>query len=618
MKLISKNDWIPNGNVVLEKNAEYSVKYDSNILVVAGPGAGKTEMLAQKAAYLFQTNTCKYPQRILAISFKTDAAANLKERVCERCGDEIKNRFSSMTYDAFAKRTLDRFRLSLPLELQPEKEYEINNINTIKEALFKVGCISRTNISKNQLNELLSHFLIKSNFPPKKNSIEEKLWTLLIKGFDGKRATLTFKMISQLVTYIFKVNPKLRKFLQLTYTYVFLDEFQDTTDLQYELIKICFKNSYVKITAVGDNKQRIMKWAGARETVFIDFINDFCACKKQLIMNHRSAPKLVMLQKQMYNALNEFNLTVEPSSKWNDNDGQIKLLETASEESEAEEIIKDINEKISMGILPNEICILCKQKVKEYSQTLIGKLHEKGIRARIEENYQSLLKEPIVELLIKFITVSLDRRRPKEWEVIRESSKNILGIGDFTNDINYYKFQDELIGTLNLVKEKINDNEILMRNIVKVIIDFLGESNICACYPEYKQIEYLRDILEKFEYYFTKELEQCAYDWEYALDSFCGKYSIPIMTIHKSKGLEYNAIYFIGLEDAAFWNFLKQSDEDRCTFFVALSRAKEYLMFTYCSNRKSFEYNSRQSRKNINEFFELLKNSNVVEIINKE
>ncbi|MFR4087038.1 MAG: UvrD-helicase domain-containing protein [Dysosmobacter sp.] len=90
-----------------------------HVLVVAGPGAGKTGLLAQKAAFLFQTDRCREPQKILAISFKTDAAQNLRERVEQRCGKDIRGRFVSMTYDAFAKSILDHFLYALPDELRP-------------------------------------------------------------------------------------------------------------------------------------------------------------------------------------------------------------------------------------------------------------------------------------------------------------------------------------------------------------------------------------------------------------------------------------------------------------------------------------------------------------------
>ena len=114
MKIIKHQDWLPSDNLKLESNALDVVKSLSNSLVMAGPGAGKTEMLAQRASYLLETNTCKYPRKILAISFKRDASFNLRERVEKRCGEDLAKRFDSFTFDSFAKQILDRFKKALP------------------------------------------------------------------------------------------------------------------------------------------------------------------------------------------------------------------------------------------------------------------------------------------------------------------------------------------------------------------------------------------------------------------------------------------------------------------------------------------------------------------------
>ena len=116
---ISKEDWYPASGFKLEVEAMNTVINDKNTLVVAGPGAGKTELLAQRACFLLQTNICKFPKKILAISFKKDAAENLKERVELRCGKELASRFESKTYDAFSKEIVDRFKNSLDESYRP-------------------------------------------------------------------------------------------------------------------------------------------------------------------------------------------------------------------------------------------------------------------------------------------------------------------------------------------------------------------------------------------------------------------------------------------------------------------------------------------------------------------
>ncbi|MCM1008358.1 MAG: ATP-dependent helicase [Ruminococcus flavefaciens] len=617
MKIISPGKWMPCDGIVLETNAEATVRKDSSTLVVAGPGAGKTELLAQKASYLFQTNKCRNPQKILAISFKNDAADNLKKRVMKRCGNEVRNRFVSLTYDAFSKDILDHFRFALPELIRPSASYLIEDKEVIDAAFKKAGFTNPYNLSPSRLNTYYNQVLASVTLPFSKNDLGEKVWKFLLKGFDKYNSSLSFKMICILSEYIIRTNPKIKKGLQLTYGHVFLDEFQDTTSLQYKLVKQCFLNSSSIMTAVGDNKQRIMLWAGALKTVFENFQKDFNASSQRLIMNHRSAPRLIELQKMMYLSLNESDSKVIFSNKWNPEDGAISLVIAENEMKEAQKVAADIFQKISMGISPNELCILCKQLPQKYTSQIILELEKYQIRARIENDYQDLIKEPIIEMLMALLRLSVDRKRPQDWEFILTISGELWGMGSSQEVDSYYKMQDKII-------EEINSLNILIKNVsskkdfhelLQHAIRFWGLCHLKAMIPKYNQGTYLTELLSKFQSFMWDELENVQFNWLLALENFEGLNSVPIMTIHKSKGLEYQAVYFVGLEDSAFWNFKKQPEEDRCAFFVALSRAKLEIMFTFCNCRSTVKY-PKQSHKDINEFFELLKTPGIAKLIN--
>lgn len=125
MKFIQPEHWQPKGIENLEPNAWQALRRRESTSVIAGPGAGKTEFLAQKAAYLLETGLCPTNKKILAISFKTDAAKNLADRVEERCPEELGSRFVSMTFDAFSKNIVDRFRMALPPQWRPTKPYDV-------------------------------------------------------------------------------------------------------------------------------------------------------------------------------------------------------------------------------------------------------------------------------------------------------------------------------------------------------------------------------------------------------------------------------------------------------------------------------------------------------------
>src|SRR3954453_19714981 len=124
--MIRPEDWRPAAEMLLEPNARTAATLTTgNAVGTAGPGAGKTEMLAQRADFLLRTGTCRYPKRILAISFKVDASQNLKARVRKRCGHELAARFDSHTFHAFAKRIIDRFRLVLTGRDALDSDYSI-------------------------------------------------------------------------------------------------------------------------------------------------------------------------------------------------------------------------------------------------------------------------------------------------------------------------------------------------------------------------------------------------------------------------------------------------------------------------------------------------------------
>lgn len=616
MKIVSPDKWMPCDGITLEEAADTAVRCsDNHVLVIAGPGAGKTELLAQKAAFLFQTNQCKEPQKILAISFKTDAAQNLKERVEERCGAEIKGRFVSMTYDAFAKSILDHFLCGLPESLRPMSDYLVNDQNTIDAAFRYVGYKNPNGLSQSKLRSEYESFLSRIDLPITGTELGHRVWPLLLHGVNGNKATLTFKMIMMLAIHIVKTNSYIKRALQMTYSFVFLDEFQDTTDIQYAFVKECFFGSNAKITAVGDNKQRIMVWAGAVKTIFNDFYKELNPIGVRLIMNHRSAPRLVALQKAMYDSLKEKATEVCVSDRWDEDAGDIALIIADDELLEAAAISDDILAKISEGMKPYDICILCKQIPKNYAPAIIAELDKHGVRARIETEYQDLIKEPIVDLLIKFMLCANNRKHPNEWNFVEESLFDLWGIGETQENGAYDEIQRKLVTLADTVKKNVHQglDGTRWHDTLGSILRFFDVDKIKAKFPAYRQGSYLDDLINKFEELFFAEYVAACGDWPLAIENFCGEHSIPIMTIHKSKGLEYSAVYFVGLEDSAFWSFRTQPDEDRCTFFVALSRAKEAVTFTFCKQRSSLSY-PRQKHNEINEFFDLLQRPGVAEV----
>ena len=605
--MVKSDDWLPKGDIILENAALEAVKNVNNCLVIAGPGAGKTELLAQKLDYLFSTNECISPKKILALSFKTDAAANMKNRVKKRYGDEYASRFTSLTYSAFEKMILDQYINALPEEIRPDRDYLVDDWDVIKATLIKNGINVngrrmsdiRKSVEKTVLND-------EANLKFKKD---------LLKGTRNNKAVLLYKQITKLATYIIYTNKYIRKALQMTYEFVFLDEFQDTTYDQYNLLKTCFLGSTCKLTAVGDNKQAIMRWAGANPDIFQDYKLDFKANEYQLLMNHRSVPKLIEFQKEVHQILNSNHSSIQTNNYPEFQEGEITLFEFENESLESKLIANDIESKIQGGIRPSEICILAKQKVDDYSSKLIITLSSKGIKARIENEYQELLKDPTCNLLLDLISCSQGKRDPLIWENISNFYGNINGIDELTDELilaKSYKEIDNIVSDITYLISNVIPNEESMLKLIDCIIEKIDEKRIISNFSTYNRKSDLDIIVKNFSKLLYKEYSQTQGEWLDTVSSFKGENSIPIMTIHKSKGLEYEVVYFLGLEDSAFWSFNDQPEEDKSAFFVALSRAKSHLIFTYCKLRN----NSPQNNRNINEIYSLLTQSNLVDVIN--
>lgn len=619
-------DWKPSDGLTLEDRALETVKSSTNFYVIAGPGAGKTELLAQRACFLLQTNTCKEPRRILAISFKKDAARNIEERVKSRCGDELARRFVSKTYDSFAKGLLDHFRKALPTDYRPSLNYEIaSNQEIINRYFGSIRSLDTLNLSGEEINNL-KNYLATNKLPLNSgpdgdiSKLIYNIWMHCLKK-DGEQSELTFPMILRLSEFLVRSNPKIRSCIVATYSHIFLDEFQDTTHNQYDLIKTCFYKTGNVLTAVGDNKQRIMTWAGADVKVFNKFKADFQAKKRELLMNYRSAPRLVEIQKILIKNLSDDNANISTSKKWDKNAGICEIWNFNNDKEEAEIISREISQWIKNEKLnPNDICVIAKQKLDQYCTNLIEELNKLGIRARNETSFKDLTSEEFVCLILDLIKCSISEKSRDEWSNSRERIKYIHNIS-VEEDLDFKKlhifnrsFQSALKGIKSNFSNIKSKEE--LKTALDKIIDYLDKKKLAAFFPQYNQRNHFEQIYQKLHEYLWDEFSSCG-DWVYAIESLKGLHSVPIMTIHKSKGLEYDTVVFVGLEDNAFWSFKKQTEEDMCSFFVALSRAKKRVIFTFSKMRRiNNGYNRIEKRESISSLYKMLEQSGVVDIKN--
>lgn len=596
-RLVLEKDWRPVGVDELEPLAWAVIKSSTNKSVIAGPGAGKTELLAQRACFLLQTGKCHWPRRILAISFKRDSASALRERVQKRCGSELAARFDSLTFDAFSKSLLDRFRGALP-ELWRPAEYIIMYPRIPEIESFLDEIVNRDQKSwsgacgaKPRADIFMNKYII--GFPIPEEPMKpvdfwqrgaEIWWRQSLRSVDNK-SRLSFPMIGRLAELLLRVNPKIKTALQATYSHVFMDEFQDTTGIQYSLVLTAFHDSPITLTAVGDKKQQIMRWAGALDDAFERFESDFGAERHPLISNYRSSAELVTIQHTLAKAIDAYYVAAESKAPSKFPSEPCVIYEYETPEQEAKHIANIISASLhSRNLIPRDVAFIVRQRPQDYVSPLSSALKIHGVKVRNEADLQDLLAERLTQMLISFMRLGISERSGERWQKCLDIIRHIHSI-DFESSTekitrNLAQFHARLQSYMGVWPASIKE----ITRVIQFIIGFLGANNIRAVCKEYDQGNYLQELIDSLFRNIEISCQLCL-GWEQALDDFEGIDSIPILTIHKSKGLEYDTVVFIGLDDQAWWSFPSQPEESKSAFFVAFSRAKQRVIFTYCRAR---------------------------------
>lgn len=525
--MIKPERWQPADGLKLEPNAlRAATETTRSLALTAGPGGGKTEMLAQRADFLLRTGACRYPQRILAISFKVDASRNLKERVRMRCGPALASRFDSHTFHAFAKRLIDRFRPVL----------------TGKDALDADYTIGKPRVTRRQIE---------------------------------------FDDLVPLAIEILKTSEVARNAVRQTYSHVFLDEFQDCTGPQYQLIRIAFHGSAIQLTAVGDTKQRIMGWAGALEGVFKTFADEFAARPLNLYQNFRSQPRLRRMQNAMVKVMDA--AAAVPDRDIVGKGGLVQVEHFADSQAEAAAITAIIVRSVAEDALPlSEIAILVSKQVELYAQPLMLLLTQQGIAFRNEQALQDLSAEPAARLIVDFLTVVLTEQEPDAYGRLMDALLSSAMDDDaaYESRARWHRFIDDARARAGTVASS-GPGAPLMCELAEAFLERAGRELVAGLSADYERGPRLDDVVEQ-TLARIRELRRAAGDAAGALARFSEDRAVRIMTIHKSKGLEFDTVIVLGVEEEAFWG---DAEAERSGFFVAISRAKRRLVLTTASGR---------------------------------
>ena len=583
---------------------------DGPMLVLAGAGSGKTKVLTTKVAYLLEERDVS-PKNILAITFTNKAAREMKDRVFSLIGREA-FLIQISTFHSFGLKILKEnydllgYESNFTILDASDSETVIKKIMKdydIDSSKYNYRAI-KSSISSNK-NEMVSVEGFKKFVYNDYDEVVLKVYEEYEKELQRSNA-IDFDDLLILPLKLFNEHKEVLQKYQEQYKYVFIDEYQDTNKPQYILSKL-ISAKYKNITVVGDNDQAIFTWGGADYKNILNFEKDYEDAKVVILDENYRSTKTIL--KAANNVIKNNKLRKE-KNLWTENEdgNKITYYKAFDEKDESFYVIKEIKKLLDEGVNPNDICVLYRANAQ--SRGIEDAFLENNISYRIVGSFAFYQRKEIKDLLsyLKLIhnekdDVSLLRviNYPKRGigtktieELTMVSNQNNCSLYDAIESGKELEFKN-IIEELKKESEKMSLTE-----FVDLVLDRTG---IRESLKSEKTLE--ADIrLENLEEFksITRTVEEV--DGIASLGDFLDEISlvtdasekqedgndkVTLMTMHAVKGLEFDYVFIIGVEEGLFphlnsMNSADELEEERRLCYVAITRARKKL---YIINARS-------------------------------
>lgn len=607
-----------------EKQKDFVLTECGTCVVLAGAGSGKTKALTTKIYYLIKYKQIK-PYEILAITFTNKAAKEMKERVESYFNGEIHG-IQISTFHSFCSRFL-RTELNSNFVIFDDKDVK----SVIKSILKKMELDEKefpVNGISSYIDNLknLGYYIGKENLSNKEKELLKNGYYDIYEEYQSeleKSNALDFGDLIVRTIQILDKNENLTEKYQNKFKYIMVDEYQDTNDAQYILIKKLY-NKNNSLFVIGDEDQSIYSFRGSNVYNILNFEKDFENTKViKLEENYRSFNNILNVANSVIGN-NEHRLGKKLFSS-KSSGSKIILNKFYDDKLEAIHTINLIKEKINKGTSPKEISIIYRNNSQ--SRLFEEQLRKENIPYKIFGGMKFYDRREIKDIIsyLRFLINKNDN-----FSLLRIINLPTRGIGKKTVDEMINISDNENISIYQVLREnkiklakkaKNNIEEFLsifekdysknrLMDIVNEILIKTGYFEMLensGTYEDASRIDNLKEFISSLYEYDKKNknindlLEDIALvnNEEQVNEEMC----VNLMTIHSSKGLEFDVVFLVGLEDNIFPSprSLEEIDpargleEERRLFYVAITRAKNDLIISYCEQRflyGNLNYNS--------------------------
>lgn len=609
---------------------------DGPLLVLAGAGSGKTKVLTTKVAKLIIDNKID-PSNILAITFTNKAAKEMKQRILSMVGD-IGYKIQISTFHSFGlnilKKHYDKLKLSKNFTILDSDDSSILIKNILKDMNSDENYKAIKNIISNNKNALIDSYeyerFVSSDFEELVLEVYRKYENRLIKN-----NSVDFDDLLMLPIVLFKKHPDILKEYQEQYKYILIDEYQDTNEAQYLLTKM-ISAKYKNICVVGDDSQSIYSWRGSNYKNILNFEKDYPNCKTVFLEQNYRSTKIII---NASNDLIKNNINRKDKNLWTDNEEGIKIeyKRAIDEKDEAYYVVSEINKLLDNGSKLSDIAILYRTNAQ--SRNLEDELLLNNIPYKVVGSVYFYNRKEIKDLMayLKLIynkdddvsltrIINVPRRKIGKVTIDKLVSK--------ANDLNCSMYDAIDSGKELEFKEIIeflreNKDNYTLTNFIDLVLEKTGiikeleDENTIEAQTRIENLNEFKSIAYQFEEkYGIISLEEFLNEISLVSDitEYKDNEAITLMTIHSAKGLEFNNVFIVGLEESIFphFNSFESNDsleEERRLCYVAITRAKKRLWLVNALSRTIYgnKVSNKESRfiKEIDSKYFNIKTSNV-------
>jgi len=570
------------------------------LMVLAGPGSGKTFVITHRIKYLIEGSGIN-PAHILVVTFSRAAAKEMKDRFEKLQGKSyvtfgtFHSVFFSILKTAYGfsaeQIASDELRYTLIKELIKKNEIVNEDINTLSGNLLnEIALIKQDNIN------------IKNYYS---NSIASDTFKKLYKEYEAELETrnkLDFEDMLSLTYELLSERKDILTAVQNRYQYILVDEFQDINFLQYNIIKL-MAGKRQNITVVGDDDQSIYRFRGARPEIMLGFERDFRNVSKVFLdINFRSTTQIVDASTKLIS----FNSKRFPKTfKANNGSGApVSVIEFKNPFAEVNTIINDIKEYIKAEQDINNIAVLYRTNLSP--RLLIERMMKNNIPFTIRDSIPNLFEHWVSKDIISYIKLAINlgnkndllriSNKPNRYisrDSLSSSKANIETLFDYYDDKSYMiKRIIELREHLRTIKNLKPATALrYIRNVVgydEYIEEYCDMNGIESddCYTVLGDLENSASEFNTFSDWFVHMEEYKEELIEARKKSNEDDIGVRLMTFHSSKGLEFDIVYIIDVNEGSVpYKKAKGADEieeERRMFYVAMTRARHKLFICYC------------------------------------